>query len=60
MCVVGGLFGFAILALWVRLFQVQYIRHDDYAAAADKQHVAPREIQAARGGIFDRDGRRSR
>jgi len=57
MCVVGGLFGFAILALWVRLFQVQYIRHDEYAAAADRQHVAPREIQATRGGIFDRDGR---
>jgi cell division protein FtsI (penicillin-binding protein 3) len=57
MCVVGGLFGFAILALWVRLFQVQYVNHDAYAAAADKQHVAPREIQAARGGIFDRDGR---
>jgi cell division protein FtsI/penicillin-binding protein 2 len=57
MCVVGGLFGFAILALWLRLFQVQYLRHDAYAAAADRQHVAPREIQAARGGIFDRNGR---
>lgn len=57
MCVVGGAFGFVILALWLRLFQVQYIRHDAYAAAADRQHVAPREIQAARGGIFDRDGR---
>ncbi len=57
MCVVGGLFGFAILALWLRLFQVQFIDHDAYAAAADKQHVAPREMQAARGGIFDRSGR---
>lgn len=57
MCVVGGLFGFAILALWLRLFQVQFIDHDSYAAAADKQHVAPREMQAARGGIFDRTGR---
>jgi cell division protein FtsI (penicillin-binding protein 3) len=57
MCVVGGVFGFAILALWVRLVQVQYVRHDAYAAAADRQHVAPREIQAARGGIFDRNGR---
>ncbi len=57
MCVVGGLFGFAILALWLRLFQVQFIRHDEYAAAADRQHVAPREMQASRGGIFDRNGR---
>ena len=57
MCVVGGLFGFAILALWVRLFQVQFINHDSYAAAADRQHVAPREMQAARGGIYDRSGR---
>jgi cell division protein FtsI (penicillin-binding protein 3) len=57
MCVVGGLFGCAILALWLRLFQVQFINHDSYAAAADKQHVAPREMQAARGGIFDRTGR---
>ncbi|HEX6790759.1 MAG TPA: penicillin-binding transpeptidase domain-containing protein [Candidatus Krumholzibacteria bacterium] len=57
MCVVGGVFGFVILALWLRLFQVQYLRHDEYAAAADRQHVAPRELQAARGGIFDRNGR---
>jgi cell division protein FtsI (penicillin-binding protein 3) len=57
MCVVGGAFGLVIVALWLRLFQVQYIRHDAYAAAADRQHVAPREIQASRGGIFDRNGR---
>lgn len=57
MCVVGGVFGFVILALWVRLVQVQYLRHDEYAAAARRQHIAPREIQAARGGIFDRNGR---
>ena len=57
MCVVGGVFGVVILALWGRLVQVQYIRHDEYAAAAQRQHVAPREIQAARGGIFDRNGR---
>jgi cell division protein FtsI (penicillin-binding protein 3) len=54
---VGGLFGCAVLALWVRLFEVQYLHHDEYSAAADKQHVAPREIQATRGGIFDRNGR---
>jgi cell division protein FtsI (penicillin-binding protein 3) len=57
MWVVGGVFGIVILALWGRLVQVQYFRHDEYAAAAQRQHVAPREIQAARGGIFDRNGR---
>ena len=42
MCVVGGLFGFAILALWVRLFQVQHIRHDDCAARRrTNSNVAP-------------------
>jgi cell division protein FtsI (penicillin-binding protein 3) len=57
MCVVGGVFGVVMLALWGRLVQVQYVRHGDYQAAARRQHVAPREIQAARGGIFDRHGR---
>ena len=57
MCVVGGVFGLVILALWGRLFQLQYLRHDEYSAAADRQHIAPREIDADRGGIFDRDGR---
>jgi cell division protein FtsI (penicillin-binding protein 3) len=57
MCVVGGVFGFVILALWARLIEVQYLRHDEYAAAAERQHIAPRELQAARGGIFDRHGR---
>jgi len=57
LCVVGGLFGVVILTLWFRLFQVQYLDHSEYAAAADRQHVAPREIQAPRGGIFDRNGR---
>jgi cell division protein FtsI (penicillin-binding protein 3) len=57
MVVVGGVFGFVVLALWVRLFQVQYIHHDRYSAIAEEQHIKPRELQAARGGIFDRNGR---
>jgi cell division protein FtsI (penicillin-binding protein 3) len=57
LCVVGGLFGLAVLALWVRLFQVQYIRHDRYIEEASRQREATREIQALRGGIFDRHGR---
>ncbi len=57
LCIVGGLFGLAVLVLWARLFQVQYLRHDHYASTAEKQRVAPRVLAADRGGIFDREGR---
>jgi cell division protein FtsI/penicillin-binding protein 2 len=57
LCVVGGMFGLAILVLWVRLIHVQYLRHDYYLHVAEKQRVAPRAVAADRGGIFDRDGR---
>ena len=51
LCIVGGVFGLAVLVLWVRLFQVQYIRHDEYLRIAEKQRVAPRVVAADRGGI---------
>lgn len=57
LCVVGGAFALAIIVLWGRLIQVQYIHHDAYLATAIKQREASREIPAIRGGIFDRDGR---
>lgn len=57
MCVVGGMFGLAVVVLWIRLFEVQYIHHGAYLQKAIDQRVAPREIQATRGGIFDRHGR---
>lgn len=57
LCVVGGVFGLAVLVLWARLFQVQYLRHDEYSRIAEKQRIAPREVAADRGGIFDREGR---
>ena len=57
LCIVGGLFGLAVLVLWARLFQVQYLQHDEYARVAEKQRVAPRVLAADRGGIFDREGR---
>ncbi|MCI0452235.1 MAG: hypothetical protein L0Z51_07570 [Candidatus Latescibacteria bacterium] len=57
LCVVGGMFGLAVLVLWVRLVQVQYVRHDEYRDIAEKQRVAPRAVAADRGGIFDREGR---
>ncbi len=57
LCIVGGVFGLAVLVLWGRLFQVQYLRHDEYLRIAEKQRVAPRAVAADRGGIFDREGR---
>ena len=57
LCIVGGVFGLATLVLWTRLFQLQYLRHDEYLAMAEKQRVAPRVMAADRGGIFDREGR---
>lgn len=57
MCVVGAVFGLAVLALWGRLFQLQYLQHDEYLKRALDQRVAPRRVEAARGGIFDRRGR---
>ncbi|HXV14721.1 MAG TPA: hypothetical protein VEC56_11005, partial [Candidatus Krumholzibacteria bacterium] len=57
LCVVGGMFGLAVLVLWVRLVQVQYVRHDEFRSIAEKQRVAPRVVAADRGGIFDREGR---
>jgi cell division protein FtsI/penicillin-binding protein 2 len=57
LCVVGGVFVFSILALWGRLVQVQYLRHDAYVERAAEQREASVEVAAARGGIFDREGR---
>ncbi len=57
LCVVGGVFVIAILGLWGRLVQVQYLRHDAYAARAAEQRESSVEVAATRGGIFDRDGR---
>lgn len=55
--VVGAAFVVSIGVLWARLIQVQYFRHDYYAGVADRQRIRPRDIPAARGGIFDRNGR---
>jgi len=57
MCIVGGVFGIVVLALWVRLFQVQYLGHDKYLEQATSQRAAERDVPATRGGIFDRNGR---
>ncbi len=40
-----------------RLVQIQVIDADRYQELAKKQHEAPIELRAARGNIFDRNGR---
>jgi cell division protein FtsI/penicillin-binding protein 2 len=55
--IVGGVFALAILGLWVRLVQVQYVRHYAYVKLAQEQREASVEVAASRGGIFDREGR---
>lgn len=56
-CLVGTVFAIVTVALWGRLIQVQYVRHDAYVAEAVRQRVAPREVAPVRGAIFDREGR---
>ncbi|HEX5132404.1 MAG TPA: penicillin-binding transpeptidase domain-containing protein [Candidatus Krumholzibacteria bacterium] len=55
--IVGGMFVVAVFALWGRLVQVQYFRHDEYLQRAQEQREASVEVAATRGGIFDREGR---
>ncbi|MCH7549507.1 MAG: hypothetical protein IH969_08255, partial [Candidatus Krumholzibacteriota bacterium] len=55
--VVGVAFVLAAIVLWARLVQVQYVRHDAYAALALEQGSELREISPVRGGIFDRSGK---
>lgn len=55
--VVGFVFVAVTGVLWARLVQVQFVRHDRYALAAEKQRVQFRKIPATRGEIFDREGR---
>ncbi|HEX9656586.1 MAG TPA: penicillin-binding transpeptidase domain-containing protein [Bacteroidota bacterium] len=51
-----GLLAFFALVV-VRLVQIQVIHADRYQEIAKKQHEAPIELRAARGNIFDRNGR---
>ncbi len=55
--IVGAVFGLAIAGLWGRLIQVQYFGHEKYLRKAQEQREASVEVAAARGGIFDREGR---
>lgn len=47
----------AMVVLWGRLFQVQYLGHDHYRKVAVSQRTGERQIPAARGTIYDRNGR---
>ncbi len=40
-----------------QLFQIQMVDHREYAAAAERQRIRVEETAAARGTIFDRQGR---
>lgn len=51
---VGLILAFAIIG--VRLFQIQIIDHDQYAAAAETEHTRKFELLAQRGEIYMLDG----
>lgn len=52
---VCGIAAFAVLA--ARLYKLQIIDHERYESAAIEQQVRGTSISAARGTIYDRDGR---
>jgi len=54
---VGSVCVIATMTLWLRLVQVQVLRHDAYSAISQRQIEDPREVKPTRGGIFDREGR---
>ena len=49
-CLVWG------LILILRLIDLQVISHDNIARLADSQQIRNVEVQAPRGGIYDRNG----
>ncbi|MBI2504949.1 MAG: hypothetical protein HYW07_17160 [Candidatus Latescibacteria bacterium] len=52
--VAGGALCWAVLI--GRLVQVQGLKHAEYAARAEQQHLRPIELKAKRGSILDRRG----
>ena len=47
----------AFLVLAARLYQIQIVQHDEYEAAAIAQQVRETTVSAARGTLYDRNGR---
>lgn len=45
----------AFLALGVRLYQIQILKHDEYEAAAVEQQLRETTVVAKRGAIYDRN-----
>lgn len=45
------------LVIVLRLFQLQFVRHEEYARQARRQHVRQQPLPAPRGMITDRSGR---
>ena len=45
----------AFFAIFIRLFQLQIIRHNDYSATAEDQHFGAIDLPARRGDIYVKD-----
>ena len=54
--IVARLLLFWFVVIFLRLVQLQIVRHDDFQQLALQQHEATVEINAPRGTIFDRNG----
>ncbi len=54
--VLGSLLLFVMLLFAARLFHLQIIKHDDYVAQAQAEHMKPLVIPAKRGLIYALDG----
>ena len=54
--VVALLLTVALLSVFVKLFFLQFVQHDDLKARAVKQQTRSTEVNAFRGTIYDRNG----
>ena len=50
-----GIVAFVVLAM--RLYKIQIIQHDEYESAAISQQLRETTVSAARGAIYDRNGK---
>ncbi len=54
--IVACIFVLIFIGLWIRLYYVQIIRHEELYAKAKKQYTVVKTIVSKRGEIFDTDG----
>ncbi len=55
--IIGSVFALITLTIWIRLFQIQVLKHEYYQTRSRKQWARTRAIPASRGSIFDRRGK---